>query len=143
MLAVLLILAAPPALGTLVSGAGYQGIVVSCTSAPIPSCWEPSSEQVAALETRLASSVKRLPPRGLSGLLRPPLEYRRQYWGVTQKDGARFIYVIGYHQSQRVVTSGQWKEALTSVAGGGGYYFSGRFAVADSRFTSLSINAPE
>jgi hypothetical protein len=138
----LLLIAIAPLAGTPVSGAGYQGLVVSCAFVNLPQCWEPSAEAIVALERNLVGSARLQSPRGLMGLLRPLPEYRRQYWGFVL-NGDRIILVTGYHQKQRVVVSGEWQHALITVAGGGGNFFSGRFSTTHARFTWLSVNAPE
>ena len=135
--------ASPLPFGASVSGPGYTGLVAFCHPSASPEgCWQPTASDIASLEAALHRLVRKPPPVGLAGLLRPPHGYVRQYSG-SYIGPKRIIVVQGLHRDTPSVKSGNWQYALIAVTGGGGAYFTGHFSVEDGRFTELSPNGPK
>ena len=132
-----------PSPGTRVSGQGYDGLVIS----PLPDqpyqCWQPTADQIKALEAALPPYVAgELHRWHVQALPKPLTEYKRQYWGFCL-DKTFYIDVHFYHRSTELVRSGQWLRGMVSVSGGGYLYYKARYDATHRVFTSFMPNAPK
>lgn len=98
-----------------------------------PPFWTPTAKQIVLLESLLASHLKSKPPRNGKPVLKP-LEYSRQYIGVT-KNGHKLIYLNAFCSQIK-----GWHERFVMVLDGGSCYFQVYFDLAGQKFSELQYN---
>ena len=110
------------------------------TPAPGDGTWQPSPEDVAALEAGLPAA---LAAAGRSEVRGAPQGWRRQYVGIV-RGGRRFIY--GNFFPHAVANdygpsnADRWRREPTLICDGGPAFFGVEYDVAARRFTHLAFN---
>ena len=163
--------AATPVCGGSVEARGdvYYGVIfpptcyVQVDDARVVSHWMPSQEQVAALERELRAALEGLrgSPAGiadpssshsldrfaylsgeLGGILERLDQYRRQYAGITLRDGRRRILVNCFPAATSPETDqfADWKGRWVSVLDGGNSYWRIQYEVGSGRFFEFDVN---
>jgi len=131
---------------TLVSGAGYQGVIVSAADAPdfVQSMtgedqtdgWQPTPDDIAKLEAQLPDFLKTAPNAALD-LWERVSTYLRQYAGVIDSDGRQTIFVNAFCDDAGIES---WQSEAVLVMDGGDCFFTVTFNVETGTFTELMIN---
>lgn len=107
------------AMGTRVSGPGYDGLVLDLPSAQKGvEVWIPSAEQIAEMERALPAYVKKYIKTHKVVLSRPVSKYKRHYVGVREA-GRKLIGISFFSDRLDFVTSGSWLLRVGSGGGGG------------------------
>jgi hypothetical protein len=144
--------AAPPP-PHLVSGQGFEGVIISAeeclASDPRhllkPSdVWTPSEADVREVEAALPAYISSPDAMRVLRGSRIPSElarYKRQYWG-TVRSGRREIRVLFYHADTDIVRKRIWSRGILAVAGGADRFFQVLFHTSAKRFHDLTVNAP-
>jgi hypothetical protein len=116
-----------------VSGPGYQGYVRPAQGAEH---WEPTAEDIAALEERVPAALARAVERGEVQAV--PLDlstYARQYYGYV-KDESRLIEVRFFCESARHLAA-----ADVHISGGGSCFWKTVYDARIGRFLGFKSNA--
>jgi hypothetical protein len=79
-------------------------------------------------------STKRLPD-----VYRHLKKYRRQYFGYTNTDGHKILYINMFWEEDKYVKD--WLKQMVMVQGGGSNYLSIKYDLTDNRLYDLQINA--
>jgi len=124
------------AIGIEISGAGYQGVILTCEEES-EGCWTPTKDEVAQFETALASFRRKNIRTDFPSLE----EYRRHYEGVT-RDGRLLIRTLFFHDSTGFVRSGAWRTVPTRFMGGGDKFLTGLYDATAREVLSVNSNAP-
>lgn len=105
--------------------------------------WTPEVDQVLELESKLEEYLSHNRAVFNSGNA-PSGEdlssYRRQYIGVTNKEGS---LLVGSFFCSRFSENQDWQEQLISVMGGGDCFFKVWWDPNSREFTGMHVNSPE
>lgn len=97
--------------------------------------WTPTRRQISLLESQLLTYLKLNPPKYGSPVL-APLNYGRQYLGVTKGD-RKVIFLNAFCETG---SSDSWREELVMVEDGGSCYFQVYFDPETRKFLELQYN---
>lgn len=100
--------------------------------------WMPAREDIVKLEDGVKAFLRgssKSEPRAETHILPRFLQFRRQYFGVTE-NGQKVIHAYFFCDAQGI----NWKTALVQVEDGGPCYFNLRFAPQSGKFERLQVN---
>ncbi|MEA2594866.1 MAG: hypothetical protein QOF01_1335 [Thermomicrobiales bacterium] len=134
-----------PAAWTQVSGNGYVGVIVDAETAPglarwltgqeVTAGWEPTPDDVAALEAALPAFLATAPQASAELRQRLP-EYKRQYAGIIDSDGRPVILVNAFCDA----AGSDWHSEPVLVLDGGDCFFHVTYDPEGGTFSGLTIN---
>lgn len=129
-----------PLLGTVVTGKGYEGIILKKEFVANPhDWWSIQDNDIRVLEAHLERYINShqhtLTPR----LVYELTSYRRWYNAKLSKTGERQIHVFLMHQSR--VSRSTWLHVYFGVLGGGDTYWDLTYIVKDGSFENVRCNA--
>lgn len=131
------------ALGTRVSGPGFDGVILDL---PSPQkgveVWLPEYDQVVRMEKALPAYVKRYIKVHKVVLSRPLSKYKRHYLGV-RDNGRRLIGTSYYADSLEFVTKKRWLETVGDGSAGGDDYLGSVYDVDNGKFVLFEIYPPK
>jgi hypothetical protein len=103
--------------------------------------WQPSGDDIIALEAALPAALRAQPPRsGLGALDRAPAGWRRQYVGIV-RGGRRFVYGSFLPaDASRHGDPDRWRREAVIVCDGGPAFFGVEYDVEARRVTHVAYN---
>jgi hypothetical protein len=134
-----------PLTWTPVSGAGYDGVIVDALTAAdfarwltgqeTIGSWEPSPENIAALEAALPTFLATA-PQATDRLRQDLANYKRQYAGIVDSDNRQVILVNAFCDTVGI----DWQSQPVIVEDGGDCFFQVTYDPLAGTFSGLSVN---
>ena len=131
------------ALGTRVSGPGFDGVILDMPSPQKDvEVWVPEYDQIVRMEKALPPYVKNFIKVHQIVLTRPLSKYKRHYLGIREK-GRRLIGTSYYSDGLEFVTKKRWLETVGDGSAGGDEYMGSVYDVDLGEFLLFEIYPPK